>query len=145
MDRLLDYSIDHTATWRAGCSCSSWCSPGSFASAALRHSPVANEAIRLANSGAVLVDLRSPNQYKDGHIAGARNLRVAQWPNPKAAAKLADKTVVLCCDTGVTTAAAQRTLTQAGARTCSVCGATAAPGKRGILPVVEDTPTSCPK
>ena len=37
-----------------------------------------SEAIRLANAGAVLVDLRSPNQFKDGHIAGARNLPGAQ-------------------------------------------------------------------
>ena len=60
-----------------------------------------NEAIRLANAGAVLVDLRSPNQFKDGHITGARNLPGDQLAaDPKAVAKLADKTIVLYCDTG---------------------------------------------
>ena len=76
-----------------------------------------NEAIRLANSGAVLVDLRSPNQFKDGHIAGAKNLPGDQIAaDPKALEKLAAKTVVLYCGDGATTAAAQRTLASAGAK-----------------------------
>ena len=63
-----------------------------------------NEAIRLANAGAVLVDLRSPNQFKDGHIAGARNLPGDQIAaDPKAALKLADKTIVLYCQTATRT------------------------------------------
>src|SRR5688500_5138905 len=57
-----------------------------------------SEAIRLVNSGAVLVDLRSANQFKDGHIAGARNLPGDQLSaDPKALGKLAAKTVVLYC------------------------------------------------
>lgn len=76
-----------------------------------------NEAIRLANSGAVLVDLRSANQFKDGHIAGAKNLPGDQIAaDPKALEKLAAKTVVLYCGDGATTAAAQRTLARAGAK-----------------------------
>ena len=39
---------------------------------ALASAVAPNEAIRLVNSGAVLVDLRSANQFKDGHIAGAQ-------------------------------------------------------------------------
>jgi rhodanese-related sulfurtransferase len=76
-----------------------------------------SEAIRLMNSGAMLVDLRSPNQFKDGHIAGARNLPADQVAaDPKALEKLAAKTVVLYCDDGATTGAAQRTLARAGAK-----------------------------
>ena len=76
-----------------------------------------NEAIRLMNSGAVLVDLRSPNLFKDGHIAGARNLPGDQIAaDPKALEKLAAKTVVLYCDNGATTGAAQRTLARAGVK-----------------------------
>ena len=53
----------------------------------------------------------------DVHIAGAKNLPADQIAaDPKALGKLSDKTVVLYCDTGMTTAAAQRTLTQAGAK-----------------------------
>ena len=139
MDRLLDYSINHpllaggllvmlvvVLAWELR----------ERGAAAFSVAP--NEAIRLANSGAVLVDLRSPNQYKDGHIAGARNLPGDQIAaDPKAAAKLADKTVVLYCDTGVTTAAAQRTLTQAGAKNVFSLRGGLAAWKQENLPVVK--------
>jgi rhodanese-related sulfurtransferase len=76
-----------------------------------------NEAIRLVNAGAVLVDLRSANQFKDGHIAGAKNLPGDQIAaDPKALERLAAKKVVLYCGDGATTAAAQRTLARAGAK-----------------------------
>jgi rhodanese-related sulfurtransferase len=74
-----------------------------------------NEAIRMVNDGAVLVDLRAANQFKDGHIAGARNLPADQLAaDPKAVGKLAARKVVLYCGDGATTAAAQRTLERAG-------------------------------
>ena len=95
------------------------------------------EAIRLANAGAVLVDLRSPNQFKDGHITGARNLPGDQLAaDPKAVAKLADKTIVLYCDTGTTTAAAQRTLAQAGVKNVFSLRGGLAAWKQENLPVV---------
>lgn len=96
-----------------------------------------NEAIRLANAGAVLVDLRSPNQFKDGHITGARNLPGDQLAaDPKAVAKLADKTIVLYCDTGMTTAAAQRTLAQAGVKNVFSLRGGLSAWKQENLPVV---------
>ena len=139
MDRLLDYSINHpllaggllvmivvVLAWELR----------ERGAAAFAVAP--NEAIRLANAGAVLVDLRSPNQFKDGHIAGARNLPGDQIAaDPKAVAKLADKTVVLYCDTGVTTAAAQRTLAQAGAKNVFSLRGGLAAWKQENLPVVK--------
>jgi rhodanese-related sulfurtransferase len=84
---------------------------------ALASSIAPSEAIRLVNSGAVLVDLRSANQFKDGHIAGARNLPGDQIAaDPKALERLAAQTVVLYCGDGATTAAALRTLARAGAK-----------------------------
>ncbi len=96
-----------------------------------------NEAIRLMNGGAVLVDLRSANQFKDGHIAGARNLPGDQLAaDPKALEKLSGKTLVLYCDTGSTTSAALRTLARAGAtNVVSLRGGLAA-WKQDNLPVV---------
>jgi rhodanese-related sulfurtransferase len=71
----------------------------------------------MVNSGAVLVDLRAANQFKDGHIAGAKNLPGDQIAaDAKALEKLAAKTVVLYCGDGATTAAAQRSLARAGAK-----------------------------
>jgi rhodanese-related sulfurtransferase len=92
----------------------------------------------MVNAGAALVDLRSPNQFKDGHIAGAKNLpgdRIAA--DPKALEKLADKTVVLYCDNGMTTAAAQRTLARAGAKSVYSLRGGLAAWKQENLPVVK--------
>jgi len=96
-----------------------------------------SEAIRLANSGAVLVDLRSANQFKDGHIAGAKNLPADQIAaDPKALEKLAAKTVVLYCGNGATTAAAQRTLARAGAKSVFSLRGGLAAWQQENLPVV---------
>ena len=118
MDRLLDYSINHPLLagglllmtlivigyeLRLRGAMSSAIGPG--------------EAVRLVNSGAVLVDLRSANLFKDGHITGRRTCRATRSrPIPRRVEKLAAKTIVLYCDDGATTAAAQRTLTRAGAK-----------------------------
>lgn len=73
------------------------------------------DAVRLMNGGAVLVDVRSPNQFKDGHVSGARNV-----PGDQVAAgapaldKFKDKTVIVCCENGITSGAAARKLTELG-------------------------------
>jgi rhodanese-related sulfurtransferase len=118
MDRLLDYSINHPFLAGGLALMLIVVLAYEIRQRAASASAVApNEAIRLVNSGAVLVDLRSSNQFKDGHIAGAKNLPGDQIASdPKALEKLAAKTVVLYCENGMTTAAAQRTLARAGAR-----------------------------
>lgn len=139
MDRLLDYFTNHPLL------------AGGFlamlvavlANEIREHGAAAfavapNEAIRLANSGAVLVDLRTPNQFKDGHIAGARNLPGDQIAaDPKAALKLAEKTLVLYCDSGMTTAAAQRALARAGAKNVFSLRGGLEAWKQENLPVVK--------
>ena len=139
MDRLLDYFTNHPLL--AGGFLAMAVAVLAFeirerGAAAFAIAP--NEAIRLTNEGAVLVDLRSPNQFKDGHIAGARNLPGDQIAaDPKAIARLAEKTIVLYCDTGTTTAAAQRTLTQAGAKNVFSLRGGLAAWKQENLPVVK--------
>ena len=137
MDRLLDYSTNHPLL--AG---------GLLAmilvviayeirqrgAAAFAVAP--NEAIRLTNAGAVLVDLRSANQFKDGHIAGAKNVPGDQIAaDPQVIQKFADKTVVLYCENGMTTAAAQRTLASAGAKNVFSLRGGLAAWKQENLPV----------
>jgi rhodanese-related sulfurtransferase len=73
------------------------------------------EAVRMMNDGAVLVDVRSVNQFKDGHIAGARNVPGDQVADgAKALEKFRDKTIITCCESGVTSGAAARKLTELG-------------------------------
>ena len=73
------------------------------------------EAVRLMNDGALLVDIRSANQFKDGHISGARNLPGDQIAEgSKALDKVKGKTLITCCDSGMMSAAAARKLTELG-------------------------------
>jgi rhodanese-related sulfurtransferase len=139
MDRLLDYSINHP--FLAGGLVLALLVVAGYelrqrVASAFAVAP--NEAIRLVNGGAVLVDLRSANQFKDGHIAGAKNLPGDQIAaDPKALEKLAAKTVVLYCDNGMTTAAAQRTLTRAGAKNVFSLRGGLGAWKQENLPVVK--------
>ena len=139
MDRLLDYSINHPflagglVLMLAVVLGYELRQRGAMASAV-----APNEAIRLMNGGAALVDLRSPNQFKDGHIAGARNLPGDQIAaDAKALEKLAGKTVVLYCDDGATTGAALRTLARAGVKNALSLRGGLAAWKQENLPVVK--------
>ena len=139
MDRLLDYSINHPLLagglllmtlivigyeLRQRGAMSSAIGPG--------------EAVRLVNSGAVFVDLRSANLFKDGHITGAKNVPGDQIAaDPKSLEKLAAKTIVLYCDDGATTAAAQRTLARARAKDVFSLRGGLAAWKQENLPVVK--------
>jgi rhodanese-related sulfurtransferase len=137
MDRLLDYSINHPLL--AGGLVLMALVVLAFemrSRGALSAAIGPNEAVRLMNEGAVLVDLRSANQYKDGHITGAKNLPGDQVAaDPKAVEKLASKTVVLYCDDGATTAAAQRTLERAGIKNVFSLRGGLAAWKQENLPV----------
>jgi rhodanese-related sulfurtransferase len=73
------------------------------------------ELIRLMNQGALVLDLRSPEQFGSGHIAGARQMASDQIP--KAADSLKkhrEKLVVVYCDGGSVSAAAARQLAAQG-------------------------------
>jgi rhodanese-related sulfurtransferase len=90
------------------------------------------------NGGAVLVDLRSANQFKDGHIEGARNVPGDQLAtDPKLLDKLSGKMLVLYCDAGATTGAAVRTLARAGAKNVFSLRGGLAAWKQENLPVVK--------
>jgi rhodanese-related sulfurtransferase len=73
------------------------------------------ELIRLMNQGALLLDLRPPEQYQAGHLAGARQMSGEQIL--KAADTLKkhkEKAVVVYDDSGSLSAAAVRQLTAQG-------------------------------
>jgi rhodanese-related sulfurtransferase len=139
MDRLLDYSINHPLL-AGGLVLMTFLVLGYEIRhrAALSSAIAPNEAIRLVNSGAVLVDLRSANQFKDGHIAGAKNLPGDQLAaDAKSIEKLAAKTVVLYCGDGATTAAAMRSLARAGAANVFSLRGGLAAWQQENLPVVK--------
>ena len=97
-----------------------------------------NDAIRMMNEGAVVVDLRPANQFKDGHIAGARNVPGDQIAgDAKALEKLAGKTLIMCCDAGSTASAAVRTLGRAGFKNVFSLRGGLAAWRTDNLPVVK--------
>jgi rhodanese-related sulfurtransferase len=73
------------------------------------------EAIRMMNQGATLLDLRPQQEYADGHINGARHFDAAQILEASDSLKrYKERPLILCCDRGSVAAAAMRTLTRQG-------------------------------
>lgn len=73
------------------------------------------DAVRLMNHGAALLDLRSSEDFAAGHIRGARSLpadRLAEGID--AIKRYKDKPVIVYCDRGVSAAAALRQLAAHG-------------------------------
>lgn len=75
----------------------------------------ANDAIRLMNQGALMIDVRPAADFQKGHIGAARNIEL---PALDAAAdslkKFREKPVITCCDSGVSGALAARRLNKLG-------------------------------
>ena len=139
MDRLLDYFTNHPLLAGAAVVMAFVVLAYEFRRRGASSNAVTpNEAIRLMNGGAVLVDLRSANHFKDGHISGARNVPGDQLlTDPKVLDKFAAKSLVLYCDDGVATGAAIRTLTRAGAKDVFSLRGGLSAWKQENLPVVK--------
>jgi rhodanese-related sulfurtransferase len=73
------------------------------------------DAVRLMNQGAALLDLRSSEAYAAGHIRGARSLpadRLAEGVD--SIKRYKDRPVIVYCERGVTAGAALRQLAALG-------------------------------
>jgi rhodanese-related sulfurtransferase len=73
------------------------------------------QAVRLMNDGALVIDVRGKDQYESGHIGDARHVPAAELAQQAdALKKWREKPVIAYCDTGVSAAAATKTLAQLG-------------------------------
>jgi rhodanese-related sulfurtransferase len=73
------------------------------------------DAVRLANSGALLLDVRDSQEYEAGHIIEARNLPAAELgAKAETLKKYKEKPVIVYCDSGAASGAAARTLRDSG-------------------------------
>jgi len=71
-------------------------------------------ATRLINdSGAVVLDVRTPAEFAAGHLPNARNIPLAEL-DKRAAELPANKPVLVCCTSGVTSSRAAGVLRKAG-------------------------------
>jgi len=73
------------------------------------------DAVRLMNQGAPLLDVRASEEYAAGHIRGARNLPLERLGESLDSLKrYKDKPVIVYCERGASAAAAMRQLAQQG-------------------------------
>lgn len=95
------------------------------------------EAVRLMNSGALLIDVRGREAYEAGHIAGARHVPGETIADgAQALERFKDKPIVAYCERGMTAGAATRHLGRLGFKhTYNLRGGLAA-WRQENLPVV---------
>ena len=75
----------------------------------------AQDVVRLMNQGALLLDVRSAEDFAGGHIRGARNVPNAQLAGSADSLKrYKDKPVIVYCEQGSSASGAMRELAQLG-------------------------------
>jgi phage shock protein E len=81
------------------------------------------EAKRLAAAGALLLDVRTPAEFAQGHLPGARNIPVAELPDRLAELDDPARDIVVYCRSGMRSARAAAVLRRAGHRAVHDLGA----------------------
>jgi rhodanese-related sulfurtransferase len=75
----------------------------------------AADAVRLINRGALVIDVRKPEEFQAGHIVNARNVALDNIKGDEASiAKKKDKILLAVCDNGGLSGKAAGLLRQAG-------------------------------
>jgi phage shock protein E len=72
---------------------------------------------QLVKEGAVIIDVRSKGEFDGGHINGSINIPVDQLSNNLGKLKDKNKAVIVCCASGMRSAAAKRMLQSNGYNT----------------------------
>ena len=73
-----------------------------------------DQAVRLMNKGALVVDLRKPQDYQVGHLAGAKNLQLSDFDKQvEAIKKHRGKPIIAYDEKGLTTSRAIARLQEA--------------------------------
>jgi len=73
------------------------------------------DAVRLMNGDAVVIDLRSPDDYGRGHIVNAKSIPFDELPAKlDGLSQYKDQPVIAVCDAGTTSNRAVKTLRDAG-------------------------------
>ncbi len=74
-----------------------------------------SDAVRLLNSGALAIDVRSATEFEAGHIIDARNVPTAEIATrAESLKKFKEKPVLVYCDSGTSSAAAVKALQTQG-------------------------------
>ncbi|MCS6915911.1 MAG: rhodanese-like domain-containing protein [Myxococcales bacterium] len=73
-----------------------------------------SEARRLVSAGALLVDVRTPEEWASGHLKGAINIPLQELEQRLAELGSRDRSIVLYCHSGNRSSQARRLLERAG-------------------------------
>jgi len=116
MDQLVEFASNHP--WIVTGVIAAWAAVMFYElrlrSTGLTHVSAA-DAVRLINKGALIIDVRKPEEFQAGHIVNARNValdRIQQ--NDDAINKQKNKILVTVCDTGTSSGRAAGLLRKAG-------------------------------
>ena len=99
-----------------------------------------SSAIRLMNADedALIMDIRTPADYKGGHIKGAKNTPLSEFASTiKNYADYKDKSVLIYCNSGTTTTRAIKLLKKAGFEKISNLEGGIAAWKEANMPLVK--------
>jgi len=99
------------------------------------------EAVRLMNSGALVIDVRGADAYAGGHIIDARNIPQGELGQQAETLKkkYLEKPIIVCCDSGATSGASAGVLKSLGfTKVVNLRGGLAA-WKQENLPLVTGT------
>ena len=116
MNRFFEYVVHHPFLVSAAAILAVLAIVIEFRQRARGSSAVApGDAVRLANAGALLLDVRDSQAYEAGHIIEARNLPAADLAGKlETLKKYKEKPVIVYCENGTASAGAARTLRAGG-------------------------------
>ena len=69
---------------------------------------------QLVQNGAVIIDVRTPQEYQTGHIKGSLNIPLQSLTGPALAKLKKDTPVITCCASGMRSASARSILLNNG-------------------------------
>jgi len=72
------------------------------------------QAVQLMNRGAVVVDVRKPEEYATGHLVSAKNIPLETLEADQKKEKFRKKKVLVVCDSGMSSGRAANLLRKAG-------------------------------
>jgi phage shock protein E len=73
-----------------------------------------NALQEFVDKGAIVLDVRTKNEYADGHISGSKNIPLQILPSKIAEIKKWNKPIIACCRSGMRSAQATSILKQNG-------------------------------
>lgn len=68
----------------------------------------------LMKQGAVIIDVRTPGEFRTGHIKGSRNMPLDSIGQQVNAIKKLNKPVIVCCKSGMRSGMAKSILSKSG-------------------------------